>query len=192
METPPPWRLLTLDTSCVSALANPQDSNELCEVDAVTRIVDSARDRRVRLQLTTAYDRDFERFTVAEGRASRLAWLAQAPALRRAPGVFRLDVSALDAGDVIGGDEDEELDQRLRDILMPSLGARPVPPYEEAPGAAAKRFSDLDHLIAHWRSGADAFVTLDTNTILNRTEALERLGIRACKPSQALPFLPDG
>ena len=115
METPPPWRLLTLDTSCVSALANPQDSNELCEVDALTRIVDSARDGCVRLQLTTAYDRDFERFTVTEGRAARLAWLAQAPPLPRAPGVFRLDVSALDAGDVIGGDEDDELDQRLRD-----------------------------------------------------------------------------
>lgn len=175
----------------MSALANPQDTNDPVEVTALEQIVDLARDGLIRLQVTTAYERDFARWNNPEGRDARLAWLSSAPPLPRASGVFRLDVSALDGGDVFASEVEVELDRQLRAVLRPSLTARPAPPYEEAPGVAMKAFSDIDHFVAHWRSGANAFVTLDTKTILKRRQALGQLSITACKPHEALAFLPE-
>jgi hypothetical protein len=183
----PRWDLLTLDTSCVSALANPEATNDPAEVRALDRIIDLARDGRIRVQVTSAYDRDFSRWKDPVGRESRLGWLANAPPLPRAPGVFRLDVSLLGGGDVLGGDGDVEFDQELRSVLLPTLAVDAIPSHEEAPNRAAKVFSDIDHLTAHRLSGADAFVTLDASTILNRREVLRRLGMVVCKPREALP-----
>lgn len=112
---------MTLDTACISAVANPATSNDPSEVAALESLVDMARSGRVELQLTLAYERDFERWTDDAGRRARLQWLAEAPPMRRVAGVFRLDVSRLDAGDVLGGGVDVELDRQLRDILRPSL-----------------------------------------------------------------------
>ena len=109
--------------------------------------------------------------------------------MARVGGIFRLDVSTLGGPDVLGGGGDVDLDHQLRMILAPTVTKRPIPGHEVAPHAAAKAFSDIDHLIAHLRSGADAFVTLDVSTILNRGSALADLGIVVCRPSEALTHL---
>jgi hypothetical protein len=187
------WGLLTLDTCCISALANPTATNDPSEVTALQRIVDLALEGRVQLQVTAAYERDAIRWRCVDGQAARAAWLASAPELPRAPGGFRLDVSELQGGDVLGGQEDVDLDQQLRSILRPSLSALALSSHEEAPGAATKLLSDIDHLMAHRRSGADAFVTTDVKTILNRAEALVGVGIIVCRPTRAITFLsPKG
>ena len=182
-------RRLTLDTNCISALANPQASNDPAEVQALEQLVDLARSRRLTVQLASAYDRDVERWTDVEGRAQRLAWLAQAPEIRRVGGLFRLDVSVLDGPDVLGSDAETELDERLRAILAPTKTQGPIPGYEVAPGVAAKLFSDIDHLIAHRMSEADFFVTLDESTILSRRVALQGEGIAVCRPTEVLDLL---
>lgn len=190
MVAPVATPLLTLDTSCVSALANPQPSNDKAEVVALEQLVDLARHGDVALQLTEAYERDFDRWEDPEGRRARLDWLAKADHLRRrVGGILRLDASVFDGPDVLAGPADVELDRRLRDLLRPSPGERDVPSYEDEPNAAAKAFSDIDHLVAHVRSGATRFVTLDVATILKRREGLEVLGIVACLPSDAIRAL---
>src|SRR5947209_218077 len=70
---------LTLDTSCVSALANPSSSDDAGEVVALGDIIDLARAGRVKLQLTASYERDFKRDKDEPRRAERLDWLADAP-----------------------------------------------------------------------------------------------------------------
>jgi hypothetical protein len=182
------WHLLTLDTCCISALANPMGTEDRSEVAALERIVDLAREGRVQLQVAAAYERDASRWHDVEGLATRAAWLASVPELRRAPGIFRLDVSQLGA-DMLGSQQDVDLDRQLRSILRPSLAARTLPSHEEEPGATAKFLSDIDHLVAHRRSGADAFVTIDDKTLLKRTKALLELGIVVCKPTRALASL---
>lgn len=180
---------LTLDTNCVSAAAAPQPSDMLVEVGAIVELVELAKGDQVKLQLAAAYDRDVARWSDDEGRMRRADWLAALPIARGVGGVFRLDVSTLGGPDVLAGDEDVALDWRLRAVLAPSKAAGPIPGAEEAPGVAAKVFSDIDHLIAHVRSGADAFVTMDVATILRRRERLADLGIDVCTPSEALGLL---
>lgn len=138
------------------------------------------------LRLASAYDRDFERWTDAEGRVQRLEWLASVPLITSVGGVFRWDVSALDGSDVLGSASDVELGERLRAICSPTRAPGPIPGHDEAPGVAAKLMSDIDHLIAHRVSGADAFVTLDVSTILSRRAALQVEGILVCAPTEAL------
>jgi hypothetical protein len=181
-----PRLVLTLDTSCISALANPQPTDDPDEVQALEALVARAKSGQIELQLTVAYERDFERLTSDEARADRLRWLATSPVIRVVPGVFRLDVSRLEGGDVLGGDAAVERDQELRRILIPSRADRAAPNYEDAPGAAAKLMSDVDHLIAHRMSGASHFVTLDKSTILKRAPRLAAVGIQVCLPSIAL------
>jgi hypothetical protein len=180
---------LTLDTNCVSAAAAPQTSDSSAEVAAILELVDRAKAGRVKLQLTAAYDRDVERWRDASGRARRADWLAGVPVVRPVGGVFRLDVSVLGGPDVLASDAEVALDERLRAVLAPTKSARAIQGHEEAPSLASKAFSDIDHLIAHVRSGADAFVTLDMATILCRRERLADDGIRVCTPSEALALL---
>jgi|SRR3984893_1211490 len=177
--------VITLDTSCVVALAHDQPTNDPREVEALELLMDLARQGTLGLQLTSAYERDFERFKDEAGRADRLAWLSKAPVIQRVGGIFRFDVSGWDGPDLLASPEDEQLDQDLRLLLGP-LGVRPdVEAADQvAPSRAPKVFSDIDHLIAHKRSGAQFFVTLDNKTILKKRERLQALGIDARKPSE--------
>jgi hypothetical protein len=179
--------LITLDTACVSAVANPQTSGDQAEVDALTELIDLARVGTVRLQVTTSYERDFERWNDESGRQERLQWLADAPPIGQAPGVFRFDVSALDGPDQQAGEKEIDLDARLRQILGPERARRhDLPSHEDDPGAAARVMSDIDHLLAHYKSGAAWFVTTDVRTILKRSAQLAEVGINVTLPSQAL------
>ena len=72
---------------------------------------------------------------------------------------------------------------------MPEVSSRDIPGSEQFPGAAAKVFSDVDHLIAHLESGANVFVTLDKSTILKRRAGLAAEGIVACLPTEAINTL---
>jgi len=180
---------LTLDTNCVSAAVSPQPSDPPTEVAAILELVDAVKTDRVKLQLAAAYDRDVERWRDRDGRKKRSEWLANIPVVRSVGGVFRLDVSVLGGPDVLASDVEVALDASLRALLAPTKTARPIPGHEEAPGVAAKVFSDIDHLIAHARSSADAFVTLDEATILSRRVGLAHQGIEVCRPSDALGLL---
>ena len=180
---------LTLDTSCVIALADAEDTHDPAELAALAGIIDKARAGETRLQLTVSYGRDFGRLKDETKRLDRLAWLAHAPVMERVGGVARFDVSRFDEGDHYASDEQVELDSKLREVLLPGLHNRPVPPHEQEPNAAAKLFSDVDHLHAHAASGAAMFVTLDDKTILKRGEALKLLGIAVGRPSEALAII---
>ena len=81
----------------------------------------------------------------------------------------------------MGGDADVALNERLNGS-RPTTSARRLAGYEEATGVAAKVFSDIDHLIVHVKSRADAFVTFDQGTILSRRSALPGRDILACTP----------
>jgi hypothetical protein len=181
MPTPP---LITLDTSCVSALANPSSTNDPSEVAALDSIIELAQAGVVKLQVTTAYDRDFDRWKDEVGRRERLDWLASVPLIERAPGVFRLDVSRLNGPDLLGGSGDVVLDGQLRALLEPNRrSVENLANYEDDSVALARIMSDVDHLIAHNNSGADWFATLDEG-ILGKRESLRELGIQVARPTE--------
>lgn len=114
--------LFTLDTTCVIAMAKTENGNRPDEVAAIARLIDMARDGRIELQLTVAYDRDFDRYRAPEGRSRQLEWLSKAPILdERASGLFVIGVSVLDGPDVTASDQDAGLYERIRSILDPGF-----------------------------------------------------------------------
>jgi hypothetical protein len=134
-------RVITLDTSCVSALAKPQCSNDPDELEALESLVDLARHEHIVLQLTTAYERDFERWSDDDGRSDRLRWLVAAPPIRRVSGVFRLDVSRLDGADILAES-------------VPGAGARPGNPV-----GIIGHSADIAYMVLYFCSPATRFVS---------------------------------
>jgi len=162
----------TLDTSIVSAADRRLSEHDLISID---RLIELGREGTVMLQLAEAYERDFSRHVGDERRQRRLDWLLQSPVVeKRASGAFRLDVSSLDGNDLLADGDVVQLDKALIDLL----GVRGEPP--------AKAYSDIDHLIAHYMSGADAFITVDSKTILRHRERLAELGIVVLTPAEAV------
>jgi len=162
----------TIDTSVVIAADKREEEHDLPSID---RLIELGQVGTVALQLAEAYERDFSRFTDPSGRLQRLDWLARSPvAARRASGAIRLDVSALDGNDLLTDGDVAQLDKALIDLL----GVRGNP--------LAKAYSDIDHLIAHYMSGADAFITVDSKTILRHRERLAELGIVVLTPAEAV------
>lgn len=127
------------------------------------------------LQLAEAYERDFSRYTDNDGRRQRLTWLQGSPVAKQwTGGAFRLDVSCLGNNDMVVSDEQSALERHLVEIL----GTRGTP--------TAKAYSDIDHLLAHHMSGADAFITVDQSTILKHLDALAAHGITVLTAAEAV------
>jgi hypothetical protein len=181
--------VVTLDTCCVSAIAHDEAAHGE-QVEAIGALIDLARVGRIGLQVTTAYERDFERLRDEGKRSERLAWLSTAPVIDTVGGVLRWDVSVWDGLDVWAGDDEAELADRVRAIVAPGT-MRPdmVSSDESNPGRAAKAFSDTDHLIAHAMSAAAWFATIDTKTILCHRAALAEIGVHVALPSEILAQL---
>lgn len=180
----------TLDTACVVTLSKSEPDTPPDQIAALVQLVDLASDGVIELQLAAAYDRDFDRYKAPDGRARQLAWLAAAPiAEPRVSGLFVIGVSVIEGPDVIASDEEASLYDDIRAVLDPAFDGSNLG--DEPHSRLAKRTSDIDHLIAHGRSGADAFVTLDDTTILVHRARLARLGVLVCWPTEAVT-LADG
>lgn len=173
-----------MDTVCVIYLAAPSESHLPEERLALEQLVDRAIIGEVQLQLTASFDRDLGRLADSEAMAARTAWLAEAPvARRRAAGLFRLDASVLDGPDVLAGDADTAMADALQGLLVSGRALNRV---LDDPSSAGKVYSDVDHLIAHWRSGADAFVTIDDKLDRVHRQRLAELGIVVLRPTEAV------
>lgn len=75
----------------------------------------------------------------------------------------------------------------VRDVLDPTFDGSKL--HDASHSKPAKRTSDTDHLIAHHRSAAHAFVTLDECTILVHRDALAQLGVKVCWPTEAVAMI---
>lgn len=90
---------------------------------------------------------------------------------------------------VISSEKDSELYDAIRTILDPGFDGAALA--DEPAWRLAKRTSDADHLIAHSRSRADAFVTLDDSTILVHRDALGLRNVAVCWPSEAVAMVEE-
>ena len=80
----------------------------------------------------------------------------------------------LDRADELAHEQDFALEAYLGRILKVSAND------------PSRANSDLDHLFAHQKSGADAFVTTDRKTILRHANQLLELGVRVLPPQDTL------
>jgi hypothetical protein len=77
------------------------------------------------------------------------------------PATFILDVSRLDGGDVLGGNGETNMWNKLKTLL----------------GGREQNLGDRRQLLGHFDSGNDIFVTEDKRDILSHKKELESLGI---------------
>ena len=175
-ETP---LLLTFDSSVIFAVIKRETYHDLSAID---QLISLARESIISIQVTEAFRRDVSRSRVSEVIATQLDWLAKSPVLQGSVGgAFRLDVSSLGSSDMLCGDETVFLNDKLIELLgIQGKAANP-----------SKAYSDIDHLLAHALSGADMFVTVDEDTILNRQQELWGLGLKVLRPAEALRNIAD-
>ena len=94
---------------------------------------------------------------------------------------FRLDYSALGSGDVLADEIWVEQEARLRAIIFTGI--------PEKGRKERSRKADLDHLMGHWRSRNDVFVTRDEAILRARERLLDECGIRVMGPKDVLRLL---
>ncbi len=95
------------------------------------------------------------------------------------PGLFTLDVSCLDGGDVLAGPEIP--DAALKDVLFPS-----------AKTLNEKQKADIRHLKQVVRTGSDCFVTINTRDFIRdgrREKLVNRFGIWVFTPEEIVGLL---
>ena len=175
-ETP---LLLTFDSSVIFAVIKRETYHDL---SAIEQLISLARESIISIQVTEAFRRDVSRSRVSEVIARQLDWLAKSPVLQGSVGgVFRLDVSLLGSNDMLCDKRTETLNDKLIELLgIQGKAANP-----------SRAYSDIDHLLAHALSGADMFVTVDEDTILNRQQELWGLGLKVLRPAEALRRVSD-
>ena len=175
-ETP---LLLTFDSSVIFAVIKRETYHDL---SAIEQLISLARESIISIQVTEAFRRDVSRSRVSEVIARQLDWLAKSPVLQGSVGgVFRLDVSLLGSNDMLCDKRTETLNDKLIELLgIQGKAANP-----------SRAYSDIDHLLAHALSGADMFVTVDEDTILNRQKGLWGLGLKVLRPAEALRRVSD-
>jgi hypothetical protein len=129
-----------------------------------------AKEGLFEIQFTSQFIREMNKSPEAV-QALFFEWFSDRDDLDDAAGnIFRLDYSELDGIDTVGSVSDF-LDSQLRGIV----GVR---------GKEHRRYGDIDQLIGHRNSGADAFVTLDGRTINNHKPQLLELGICVVTPHE--------
>ena len=175
-ETP---LLLTFDSSVIFAVIKRETYHDLSAID---QLISLAQESIISIQVTEAFRRDVSRSRVSEVIARQLDWLAKSPVLQGSVGgVFRLDVSLLGSNDMLCDKRTETLNNKLIELLgIQGKAANP-----------SRAYSDIDHLLAHALSGADMFVTVDEDTILNRQQELWGLGLKVLRPAEALRNIAD-
>jgi hypothetical protein len=160
---------VTLDTNVVRDML---DSRRTGHQDAV-RLAALIRDAKIKAQLTTRINVDVP----AEPLKSMIAGLPDISG-ERAGAPFRLDYSRLDSGDYIPSDFESEEASTLMRLLFP--GAEADSPRQQ------NRLADVDHLLAHRRSGADWFLTSEKSMLENEETLRDQYSICVCTPKAFL------
>jgi hypothetical protein len=139
--------------------------------------------------ITTAFTVDQETAS-QENRQRNIQWLSQRPIIGMVRGPFRLDYSQLNGADQLVSQEQQAVDEIIREIILPQA-SKAKNLWEEDETAKEKRrrkVSDTQHLAAHFIADHDAFVTDDRDMLAeNKRKALrEQIRIVVVSPVEAV------
>ena len=160
---------VTLDTNVIRDMV---DSRRIGHKDAM-RLAALIRDKKIEAQVTTRIDVDVPN----EPLKSMIAGLHEISEVR-AGAPFRLDYSRLNSGDYItSGIESDEAGE-LMHVLFP--GAEPASPRHR------NRLADVDHILAHRKSGAHWFITSEKALLNNEKVLRDKYSTCICSPGKFL------
>ena len=158
---------VTLDTSGMQELWKQQE-----RVAVVETLLDLAKDGLIDLAVTRRIYEDIPRPPLAY-RISRLPELG----VRQIGSVFRLDVSALDSGDMLGSDRFMDVFDSIAQKL-------------KRQGQSVPDWRDWDHVHGHYLSGRDVFLTWDGRLLQAAIQLKKKVGIVVMKPEEFIADLP--
>jgi len=92
--------------------------------------------------------------------------------------IFRLDVSRLDSGDFLVGDEHVQVSQQIEKVLFGKISMDDK--------RAHNKIADVDHLVGHYFAKRDVFITQDNRIWKKRNILRDHLGIVIETPQQFL------
>lgn len=168
---------LTLDTNCIINLLD-YKSESAISVDELAEIVRYGFESDVNIAITTRVDSDVSKDKDRDRKAEILKRISMFPVIGT---IARLDISKLDSGDVLAGEEHATLEEELKNIIFPGLKSDD-PHY-------SNKINDIDHLIGHKINKRDIFVT-DDQQIIKKAETLKSsLGIEIMDPKKALKYI---
>ncbi len=168
---------LTLDTNCIINLLDYKSVSAI-SVDELTEIIRYALEGDVNIAITTRVDSDVSKDKDQDRKSEILKRISIFPVIGT---VARADVSKLDGGDVLAGQEHSKLEEEIKGIIFPGLKS-------DDPHFGNK-LNDIDHLIGHKINKRDIFIT-DDKQILKKAETLRSsLSIEVMDPRQALEYI---
>ena len=168
-------RRLYLDTGVLIAAMDEGDGHH----SACQPLIRAAESGRVTLLWSSPLEYDLET-AGAERRARRLTWLHECPVTTRTTAPCVLDISRLDEGDVLSGDEDTEAMTALHRLLF-------KPQAERNSGYSHRRPNlDLHHAYTAVMQRADLVTVDDDDLWKKRHRILAQAGLRVLHPDEAV------
>jgi hypothetical protein len=168
---------ITLDTNCIINILD-YKSESSTSVEELVELTRYAMEGDVNISVTTRVESDLNNDKDDQRKNELIKRLAMFPVIGT---VFRLDVSKLDSGDVLSGEEHAKLENELKQIIFPNL--------QEVDSHYQNKIYDIDHLVGHFINKRDIFVTEDM-AILKRADALKSSpGILVMNPKKCLEYL---
>jgi len=165
---------VTLDTNCIINLLDDKSVSRTSYID-LSYILSLISDGLISGSVTTRFNAD-QSNDLDLNRVRRIASaLAELPIETIGSG-FRLNVSSLNGRDFLGDDELIMVHNKLVNILSPT-GLRP-----EA-NTFTNRLYDIDHLISHYFSSNEFFITDDKGILKNADKLENDLSMRVVSPS---------
>lgn len=165
---------LTLDTNCVINLLD-GTTTTATSVEVLNELMRLGLSNKLEIKITTRVEADLSRDENQQRKQEMLRILNMFPVVGT---IARLDVTRLDGGDVVGGNETNQLEAEVQRILFPGLSK------------ADKRYSnkqnDIDHLVGHSINKRDIFVTDDSGILGKAEELRSSPGIVVMRPDRAL------
>lgn len=168
---------LTLDANCIINLLDIKSESAI-SVDELAEIIRYGLEGDVNIAITTRVDSDVSKDKDHARKAEMLKRVSMFPVIGT---VARLDISKLDSGDVLVGEEHSNLEVELKKIIFPGL--------KSDDSHYGNKINDIDHLIGHKINKRDIFVT-DDQQILKKAETLKSsLDIEVMNPKKALEYI---
>lgn len=159
---------VTLDTNVVQ-----EYWRQRAQAPIVEALLDLAERKLINLAVTRRIYEDVPRFPLKD-RIDELPEIG----INVTGSVFRLDVSALNGGDMLGSDTSMDVFESVIQSL--DIQGLPTPDWR-----------DWDHVHAHYLSGRDAFLTWDKGILRAAPQLKAQLEIIVMKPEEFIARLSD-
>lgn len=169
---------ITLDTNCVINLFD-QKVDISTSVDSLEELIRLSFSNKVKIAITTRTEADLENDKNDMRRNNMMRAINLFPIIGT---ITRPNISRLDKGDMLSGDETKELFDTLQKIIFPGG-------LNKNENSYLNKVNDLDHLIGHILNKRDIFVTDDRGVWKKKDVLKYSPGVVVMLPKECVEYI---